>query len=128
MSELLKCPHCGGGATTYRFFDADVTLEGRDRYYVFIRCTVCGATGSQKEITEDVWKDWDKIRESPEYDDAVESWNLRTTPEDIQSMIDEAIKKSSYLAKVEGGVIPLVHENDTSTCKGTTSNSTDNPK
>lgn len=73
MSELKKCPFCGGEAR----------WATRDKHW--IECAVCGTEGIYSEYSED----------------CIEAWNTRKPVERILERLEEAHNKSEECPKFE---------------------------
>ena len=67
---LIKtCPHCGGEASLKASYS-----PSRERYYVYVKCHICGAQG--KSYYTPVDPEEDNFTSWP-CGDAVSAWNMR---------------------------------------------------
>ena len=80
MSELKRCPFCGGEAEFYR---TPIKTNGCWCDSVVVRCKVCEAR------TNRVLYDAKKHLNDEEYEEAAEAWNTRKPMQNIVERLEE---------------------------------------
>lgn len=71
------CPHCGGDA----FLTANYSQRVR-RYFVYVKCDICGAQGKAYTCVEDpAEQEWDNAA----CESAITAWNMRTYEDESQN-------------------------------------------
>ena len=71
------CPHCGGDS----FLTCNYSQKVR-RYFVYVKCDICGAQGKTYTSVEDpATTGWD----SPACQSALTAWNMRTYADEEQN-------------------------------------------
>lgn len=80
MSELKKCPFCGGEAEFYR---TPIKTNGGWCDSIVVRCKECEAR------TNRVLYDNQKYKNDSEYDEAAVAWNTRKPVERVLEQLEE---------------------------------------
>ena len=70
MEELKECPHCGGEAFLHANYSQKI-----HRFFIFAKCSECGATGATKCTKEDPKENNWRL---PACNRAISAWNMRT--------------------------------------------------
>ena len=80
MSELKRCPFCGGEASRWRLSE-----RNKDGYTdsVFIRCNNCYASTKKIEFDASIHKN------DSEYEEAEKAWNTRIPMQNIVERLEE---------------------------------------
>ena len=90
MSELKRCPLCGGEAEFYR---TPIKTNGGWCDRVVVRCKVCEAR------TNRVLYDAKKHPNDKEYEEAAKAWNTRKPIQNIVKRLEET-KTKSYVTGI----------------------------
>lgn len=88
--KIKPCPHCGGRSILNQRWN----YKG-SKYFVFVRCEVCGAQGKSYPAYESIYED--------DYDEnadelAINAWNMRVYPwSEVKAAPDEILNEKSAL-------------------------------